>query len=186
LEEIADGKPVRRHEVTTLLAEVLDMEAAQALDSLVAVRRWDIYKDAFEDAEHFVDYFRKGGGALMWLAARLLGAPEDAQLAVTNYGAAVAVSRYLGAVAALEAAGRVPLVNGTVEGIRTLALNSAADAGSVSTLRKRLPKSAHPALLEGWQAKPILLQIASAPKRVAQGSVGLSEFRKKWRLIRWS
>jgi phytoene synthase len=186
LEEIAKGGPVRRHEVTTPLTEVLDAKAASALDQVVAVRRWDIYKDPFEDAQHFVDYFRKGGAELMWQAARLLGAPDDMRLPVLNYGAAVSVSRYLAAVSALEESGRVPLINGTREGLVTLALNSAADAGSARSLRKRLPKLAHAALLEGWTAKPVLMQIASEPQRVADGTVGISQFRSKIRLLRWS
>ena len=186
LEEIAKDGPVRRHEVTTSLAEVLDVEAATSLDQTVAMRRWDIYKDPFEDAQHFADYFSKGGAELMWQAARLLGAPDDMRLPVLTYGAAVAVSRYLAAVSALEASGRVPLINGTREGLETLALNSAADAGSVRKLRKGMPKLAWAALLEGWTAKPVLLQIASEPQRVADGTVGLSPFRSKLRLLRWS
>lgn len=186
LEEIATGKPVRSHEVTTPLAEALDVDAAQSLDALVAARRWDVYKDAFEDAEHFVEYLRNTGGLLMWHAARLLGAPEDQRLAVTNIGAATAVSRYLAAVSALEASGRIPLVNGTREGISTLALNSAADAGSVRSVAKSLPPQARPALMEAWMAKPILLQIAAEPARVADGAVGISPFRDRMRLLRWS
>ena len=178
--------PVRRHEVTTPLEEVLDVEAAKSLDQVVAVRRWDIYKDPFEDTQHFVDYFRKGGAELMWQAARLLGAAEDMRLPVLNYGAAVAMSRYLAAVNALEASGRVPLINGTREGLVKLALNSAADAGTVRSLRKGLPKLARAALLEGWVAKPVLMQIASEPQRVADGTVGISPFRSKFRLLRWS
>ncbi|MCW1951279.1 MAG: squalene/phytoene synthase family protein [Octadecabacter sp.] len=186
LEEIATGGAVRRHEVTTPLAEVLDAQSARALDQVVAVRRWDVYKDPFEDEQHFVAYFRKGGAELMWQAARLLGAPEDMRVPVLNYGAAIAVSRYLAAVCALEASGRVPLINGTREGLVTLALNSAADAGTIRSLRKGMPKLAQAALLEGWAAKPVLKQIASEPQRVADGTVGISPFRSKVRLLRWS
>lgn len=186
LEEIATGKAVRSHEVTSPLAEVLDTDAASALDALVAARRWDIYKDAFEDAQHFVDYLRNTGGVLMWQAARLLGAPDDQRLAVMNIGAGTAVSRYLKAVSALEDLGRIPLVNGTHDGISTLALNSAADVGSVRKVAKRLPPQARPALMEAWMAKPVLLQIASEPARVADGAVGISPFRDRLRLGVWA
>ncbi len=186
LDEIATDAKVRSHEVTTPLASVLDTEAAEALDALVAARRWDVYKDAFEDAGHFVDYLRNTGGALMWQAARLLGAPKEHCLAVTNIGAATAVSRYLAAVNALEASGRIPLVNGTYDGISSLAMNSAADAGSVRKIAKALPPQARPALMEAWMAKPILLQIAAQPARVADGAVGLSPFRDRIRLARWA
>src|SRR5210317_1238100 len=41
LEEIAEGKPVRRHEVTQPLAGFIDAQGAEILDRLVAARRWD-------------------------------------------------------------------------------------------------------------------------------------------------
>ena len=186
LDEIATQGAVRKHEVTTPLADVLDVDGAKALDALVAARRWDIYKDAFQDAGHFVDYLRNTGGLLMWQAARLLGAPEDTRLAVTNIGAATATSRYLAAAAALEASGRIPLVNGAHQGISTLALNSAADAGSVRKVAKRLPPQARPALMEAWMAKPTLRQIAAEPARVADGAIGISPFRNRMRLAIWA
>jgi phytoene synthase len=45
----------------------------------VAARRWDIYKDAFEDAGHFERYLDATGGNLDWAAARALGAPDGAE-----------------------------------------------------------------------------------------------------------
>lgn len=49
LEEIRSGARVRSHEVATPLAEVLDAEAVAVLDRLVAARRWEVYRDPFED-----------------------------------------------------------------------------------------------------------------------------------------
>ena len=53
LDEIAEGKEVRKHAVTTPLAEVLTPHQARELDRLVAARRWDVYSAPFEDAAHF-------------------------------------------------------------------------------------------------------------------------------------
>jgi len=185
LEEIATDKPVRSHEITTPLAQTLDVDAAKSLDALIAARRWDVYKDAFEDAAHFVEYLRNTGGLLMWQAARLLGASDDHEVEITNIGAATATARYLGAVSALETSGRIPLVDGTRDAIKTLALNAVADAGSARKVAKQLPPQARPALIEAWMTKPILLQIASEPARVAEGAVGISPFRDRMRLARW-
>ena len=80
LEEIGQGGNVRGHEVVDGLAQILDAEGAACLDGLVAARRWDIYKDAFEDAAHFDDYIDATSGHLMWTAARLLGAADEAAL----------------------------------------------------------------------------------------------------------
>mgnify|MGYP003628551030 FL=1 len=65
LEEMASGGTVRRHEVTLPLADVVDGDGARALDRLVAARRWDVYKDGFEDAEHFKEYLDATAGELM-------------------------------------------------------------------------------------------------------------------------
>ncbi|MDB2368955.1 squalene/phytoene synthase family protein [Octadecabacter sp.] len=172
LEEIAGGGVVRRHEVTTPLAAVLDAEAAQALDGLVSARRWDVYKDAFENAAHFNEYLTATSGVLMNQAARLLGGGD-----VLRFGYATGLARFLQAVPALEAAGRVPLVDGRAQAIGALAQSALTDA-------RRPEKNA--ATLEGWQTEAVLEQIAKHPERVAQGAVGLSPFRSKWRLLRWS
>ncbi|MGJ8611618.1 MAG: squalene/phytoene synthase family protein [Octadecabacter sp.] len=176
LEEIASGGPVRRHDVTTALAEVLDADGAKALDRLVAARRWDIYKDAFEDAAHFQEYLEATSGELMWQAARALGATDRA--ASVAFGRVTGLARYLGAVAALEEKGRVPLLDGREDAIAELAQAASADAAR--------PMPVNAAHLEGWQTTPILRQIAKQPWRVAHGVVGISPFRQKWRLLRWS
>ena len=72
LEEIASGEVVRKHEVTDALADILDPQGARDLMPLVALRRWDIYSDAFEDAGHLDEYIDATAGALIWTAARLL------------------------------------------------------------------------------------------------------------------
>ncbi len=176
LEEIALGGTVRRHEVTTALAEVLDVEGAQALDRLVAARRWDVYKDAFEDDGHFQEYLEATSGELMWQAARALGATDRG--ASVQFGHATGLARYLGAVAALEAKGRVPLLDGRESAIAELARGALA--------RAKRPTPSNAAHLEGWQTAPLLQQIAKQPWRVAQGAVGISPFRQKVRLLRWS
>lgn len=176
LEEIAEARNVRRHEVTDALADVLDPDGARALDRLVAARRWDVYKDAFEDAAHFEEYLDATAGELMWQAARPLGG-KDRDVAI-GLGRMAGLARYLTAVSALEAKGRVPLLDGREAAIADMAR---------SALRAfKRPKAMNPAYLEAWQAEPVLRQIAKAPWRVAQGSVGISPFRSKWRLLRWS
>ena len=68
LEEIAQEKPVRAHEVSTALAGVIDPKGAEALDALVAARRWDIYDEAFEDPAHFRCIWSKRRECLCGLA----------------------------------------------------------------------------------------------------------------------
>lgn len=181
LEEIAQERPVRKHEVTTPLAEVLDPEGARALDRLIAARRWDVYKDAFEDEAHFDSYLDATAGELMWQAARAMGSGAEHRDAVRGFGAAAGLVRFLKAAPALEAAGRVPLLDGRPQGIAARAQRAVPDAR-----RPSLGKAAEPATLEGWQTLPLLRQILRSPDRVAGGAVGLAPLRSKMRLLLWS
>lgn len=180
LAEIAEGQPVRRHEVTTPLSEAIDAEGARLLDAGVAARRWDLYREPFEDAAHLADYLDATGGTLMWVAARALGAAEGTRGEVEALGRAAALARYLQAVPELEARGRVPLVDGQPEAVRALA------EGALAGLPGRNPVSgdAKGALLEGWQARPLLALAARDPTTVAEGRLALSEFRKRLLLLR--
>ncbi|HKL70365.1 phytoene/squalene synthase family protein [Salibaculum sp.] len=186
LDEIAAGGPVRSHEVTLELARVLDAPAARALDRTVAARRWDIYKDPFEDAAHFEDYLDATAAELMWQAVRLLGGPVEAEHHVRRLGHGTGLVRFLQAVPELEARGRIPLVDGRAEAIRDLARASHRAMGRSGQLRGAVPSEARAGLLEGWQAPVLLRQISADPARVAAGRVALSPFRKKLRLMRWA
>ena len=186
LEEIAEGREVRRHEVTTPLAEALDAEGARALDRLVAARRWDIYRDAFEDEAHFQDYLEATGAVPMWTAARLLGAAPSAEGDIGALGRATALARYFAAVPELEARGRIPLVDGRAEAIGRLAEEALEALPADRVLMRQRAITARAALIEGWQARPILARIAKEPGRVAEGRVALSPFQKRFRLLRWA
>ncbi len=193
LAEIGQGGQVRKHEVTTPLAEVLDAESAVILDKLVQARRWDIYRQAFEDEAHFAEYLDATGGGLMWVAARALEAdkflddPDDtAENVVRRFGRATAFTRFMQAAAELKARGRNPFVDPGEANISKLARFHLIEAGPEKLLRRCLIREARPAILEGWQTHPLLRQIARDPARVLQGRVGLSPFRKKLRLLRWS
>ena len=186
LEEIAADSPVRSHEVTQQLAGVLDARAARALDRTVAARRWDIYREPFEDSAHFAEHLDATAAELTWQAVRLLGGgPEvEAEVRATGYGAGLV--RFLQAVPELEARGRVPLVDGRAPAIRELARTALRAMPDWRRLRRQVPRQARAGLLEAWQAPVLLRQIAADPSRVAQGRVALSPFRKKLRLMRWA
>lgn len=184
LEEIGAGGVVRKHEVTTPLTEVLDADGAALLDKGVAARRWDLYKDPFEDEDHLVAYLENTGGTLMWVAARALGAPDAARDCVRAYGTATALVRFLVAVPELEARGRIPLVDGRPEGIVGLVDRVSAALTDRSELKQALPKSTRPALLEGWETPRLLTMARREPTRVADGALRQSEFLKRLNLLR--
>ncbi|MGI1661664.1 squalene/phytoene synthase family protein [Palleronia sp. KMU-117] len=172
LEEVAQGRPVRRHEVTTPLAGVIDAEAARTLDRLVAARRWDIYRDPFEDAAHFAEYIDATAAGLMWTAARLLGAGDEA--AVRDLGWAQGLAAFLRAIPELESRGRRPLVDGRPEAVAALA------AEGLRRLRAGVAGGARgPATWPAWEAAAVLALAARDPGRVAEGALGVSELRRR-------
>ncbi|MEJ6388868.1 squalene/phytoene synthase family protein [Gymnodinialimonas ulvae] len=175
LEEVALGKG-RRHEVVDALG-FLDADGAARLDQLVAARRWDIYKDAFEDAAHFDEYLDRTGSALIEAGCRALGGRPDAT--TKAIGRANALARYLCAVPELEVRGRMPLVDGRPAAIATLARNALAD------LPRRLPSGpAAPVLFEAAGARSILIRAARDPMAVAEGRLEGSPLAERWALIR--
>jgi len=167
LAEIRDRGVVRRHEVVTPLAHVLDREGAMLLDRLVQMRRWDIYRDPFEDMAHFREYIDATSGHLMLATARALGpVPEEP---VRQAGRALGIANWLRAVPALEQAGRIPLVEGTPDAVRALANEGLQALAQARAARSAVPKAVRPALLPLWQAGPVLSQAAQDPRRVAEG-----------------
>lgn len=178
LEEISEGKEVRRHEVTTPLAEVLSPEIARELDGFVAARRWDIYRDPFENAEHQEEYIRKTGGLLMWAMATTLGAKNKD--AILRFGMCVGVAGFLRAVPDLEARGRKPLLSDGLAGQYQVAQKGMAWADYAIEARRDVEQVAVPALLTGWWARPILLRFHYGMPRLEE----VSEFRKRARLAK--
>jgi phytoene/squalene synthetase len=181
LEEIRTGATVRRHEVVTPLAELLTPDHAEQLDQLVEARRWDIAKEAFEDEVSFDTYIDQTSGNLLWVAASLLGtADEDV---VRQAAFAHGVARWFQAIPALEAQDRIPLVDGRPEAISDLADRALNVLSEARRERRSVDKAAGAALLSVWQSDAILRQARANPQRVADGTLGISEFRRKSTLV---
>jgi phytoene/squalene synthetase len=183
LEEIGQGRPPRAHEVVGPLAEVLDGQGAEVLDRAVAARRWDIYRDAFEDAAQFSDYIDATSGGLMWAAARALGAAPESEPVVRDFAWGAGLAAFLRAVPELEARGRRPLPDGRPGAVQALAREGLLRIARARRSRHGLTAGVAPALYPGWQAAAILRQAAAAPGRVAEGTLGLSEFSRRARLL---
>ncbi|MGR3711836.1 MAG: squalene/phytoene synthase family protein [Shimia sp.] len=177
LEEIRVGGFVRRHEVITPLALVIGGEGASVLDRLILARRWDIYRDPFEDAAHFESYLSDTGGGLMQVAAQALG-PCPAEVA-QDVGYALALANWLRAIPALEAAKRVPLLDGRPEAVAALAAEGLTRLKRARAAKAQVSMAARQAFLAGWQSATILRQAQQEPERVKDGALGQSEFAKR-------
>ena len=181
LEEIADGKTVRKHEVVNALADCLDAQGARCLDRLIAVRRWDIYKDAFEDQGHFDDYINATSGHLMWTAARLLGAADETVVRDFAYG--VGIANILQAVPALKLQGRMPLLDETREGVLALTQTAITRIDHAAARRTVISKEAGAALVAGYHARPILRMVQRDPNKVAQDTLETNPARDSLRFL---
>jgi phytoene/squalene synthetase len=181
LEEIASGGIVRRHEVVTSLAHVLDADAARMLQRAATARLWDIYRDPFEDEGAFSRYLEETSASLFLAASQSLsgGMPD----VLKNLGYASGLSQFLRAVPELERKGRIPLVDGRVDAIAALAEDGLARLRAARAAKSKIPVQARPIALAAWQAEPILRQARDDPARVATGSLGTSEAYKKARLM---
>jgi len=185
LGEIRDGGPVRRHEVATPLSGVVDAKGTELLDQLVAARRWDVYREPFEDMAHFREYIGKTSSNLLLAAARSLAdVPEDTvQDTVREAGYALGLANWLRAVPALEKAGRIPLVEGTHQAIRALAEEGLDHLASARAARRTVPGAARPAMLVVWEAGPVLKAARDRPGRVGDGTLDTAPFRSRLTLM---
>lgn len=179
--EITAANGVRRHYVVTPLARLLRADLAQHIDTMAEARRWDIYRDPFDDQAAFDAYIDATAGGLMWMAAATLGASAQDEAAVRDFAFGAGVATYLQAIPELVTHKRIPLLDGTHAGLRKLASRGRE---KITAARKAgITPLALPALLTGWQADAILAQIERHPQRVEQGTLGLSEFRKRSSLM---
>ena len=188
LEEIAQGGQVRRHEVVTPLSRFLTAESAAWLDRLVAARRWDIYKDPFEDEVHFETYLTDTTASLMLAGLEALDDTPNADMeqAVKTLGYCTGLSRFLCAVPALEEHGRVPLLDGRREAVADLARDAVSRCPPRTTLRSLIDRAAYPAVTEAFLAQTILGQVAKAPQSVADGTIAVAPLKRSILLWRWS
>ena len=182
LAEIAEGRPVRRHEVTTPLAGVIDAEAADVLDRLVAARRADCYGDPFEDAAAFRTYLDETAGGLMWVAARALGAADPAP--VRAAGQAAGLAGFFLALPELATRGRQPLARLSEADLGALAQEGLRQVAAARAGRARIAPAARVALLAGWRAPGVLARAAADPARILAGGLEESGARKSLTLMR--
>lgn len=180
---VTEARP-RAHEVAGPLQGLIRAAGlpVEVLDRLIAARRWDVYSDAFQDKAGFDAYLEDTGAGLMWLAARALGAPDQAEGQVRAFGWATGLANFLRAVPELEARGRLPLVDGRRDAVRALA-EDGLRCLAVARDGRHLVGAGAPALLAGWQTKALLGQVQRDPMAVAEGRMGLSEFARRGRLV---
>lgn len=205
--EIYEGRPPRRHEVVTPLADVISTHALprNLFDAMIDARAFDIYDEAHIGRAGFDAYITATAGNLMQLAALSLGGDAQTRKIAGLFGYACGAGALLTALPALYSAGRNPIPikgpldrNAVIEGAMPLALADAirpiaVDAIARMTEARKIgaPKSVAPAFLYGWRVEPILKHAASTPETLLTAPPIQSEFHRRfgflWRtaLCRW-
>lgn len=181
LEAIETGSDVARHPVATPLAEILSTQDAGDLKGLVEARRWDIYRDPFEDQAALEEYIHQTSAVLIRISAHSLG--EGEPQALENYGWAVGCANYLSAIPALLSQKRVPLVDGRPEAVKALAQTGLDKLKRARASARTISKPTRAALLVGWEAEAKLAQAKAHPERVIDGLEQLNPIRSSLRLL---
>lgn len=182
--DVLEADTPRAHEVAGPLHALTRQTPAlrPLLDRMIEARRHDITREPFASASAFDAYIEETSAGLVWAAALVLGAKPEAETAFRALGWAAGLANYLRAVPALAARNLAPLVDPDPQAVRTLAaegLNHLA----IARAQSRLFGPAAPAALAAWQAGPLLAQAHDNPTRVAEGTLALSEFRKRGGLL---
>ncbi|WP_010139866.1 squalene/phytoene synthase family protein [Oceanicola sp. S124] len=170
LDEIRLGEGIRRHEVVTPLSARLTPEGAGLLDQLIEARRWDIWKEPFEDEAHFLRYLDATSGHLLRAGAGMLGAALP-EVVAADAGFALGLAAWFRAIPALEGAGRMPLPDGRESAVAGLAAEGLTRAAAARRARREVPRALAP-LFYGLPEAVAVLKLAQAqPGRVADGAL---------------
>lgn len=185
VDEAGAGQPARAHEVAGPLAGLIRETGlpGDVLDRLITARRWDVYREPFEE-DGLDGYLEDTGAGLMWLSGLALGAGGGAEAALRGLGWAQGLAGFLRAVPELEARGRVPLGDAGPDQVVALAKEGLARISAARAGLRRLPALAGAATLAAWQTEALLRRAVAEPERVAQGALHLSEFARRWGLLR--
>lgn len=182
--DVVAGDRLPAHEVAGPLVGLMRDAAlpADLLDRMIEARRRDIWREPFADGAALEAHIEATSAGLCWAAALALGAGAQHEGAVRDIGFAAGLAAWLRAVPELDARGRLPLPDPRAQAVAVLARQGLArlDRGR----RAGLPRALRPAVLPAWQAGPLLRMAAADPARAAGGGLVLSEFSRRWRLVR--
>ena len=181
---VAEPTP-RAHEVAGPLHALIRERAlpVAALQAMAEARRWDVWSEAFAGPAAFQSYLDATAGALMALSVQALGGDEAAVALGRKVGSAAGLAGFLRAVPALEARGRLPLVDGRPAAVQALARAGLLQLHAARQGRTALRSLARDALLAGWQTRGLLQLAAADPLAVAEDRLALSEFRRRGTLL---
>lgn len=178
---LEEARP-RAHEVAGpvhgMLAETPALRPVLA--RLIEARRQDIPRAAFSD-KGFDAYLEDTGAGLLWAGALLGGAEPGSETAFRALGWAMGLANFLRALPLLQARGWQPIPTAP-EALREKAAEGLNHL-SIARAQRATMGPAAPLALVAWQAGGLLKMAVENPGRVIEGSLALSEFRRRGLLV---
>lgn len=176
LEAIEAGKAIPEHPISDNLSQNLNEKkfAIKLLKKTITARRWDIYSESHETNDDLWQYVEH-------TSSNLLAACSHIDESIISFGRGIGMASYLMAVPNLLQAGKKPLPDLSEEGVHYLAEEALNEIQRTKCMD--LNKRLSPIFRIGWTAPIILQKIINNPKALLNGTVQLSEFRKKIRLF---
>lgn len=204
LDEIAAGGPVRRHEVTEPLAEVLAPGDTVLLQRNIDARRRDARGEPMANVQELRGYVEDTSASLMWAVTRALepehdwGPPvhllEDPDNDRTmnrtavgrafSIGGAQGLANYLLAVPEFLARGRNPLPDMSEAAYDKLLGDTIALSEEGQYMQAKPPRRAERiAGLAAWRARGILMRARRDPSAVPEGRLEEAPIRRNLALL---
>ncbi len=183
LDEIENGSRVRSHEVATPLSALISPQQARSLKPLIESRKWDIKRNPFPDLETLYSHIDQSSGTLADVASVLLGGPQSA---ARDLGNAQGAAAWLRAVPALFTQNRQPLPGDMISSVQAISIFGLQRLQAARRQKKDIPKSALPAFWVGFDTPLFLRSAHRSPASILSGEIAVSEFRRKFRLLRLS
>ncbi len=182
MDAIENGQVGPRHEILPALVDLIKAYdlPIDMFREMIAARRWDIYRDPFENADAFHRHIDHSAGHLMWLSVLALGIVPHQERRIRDYAYGVGVANWLVAYGDLVARGRVPLIDDSHKAIRNLCFEAMTKIRGIG--RKGLWPYA-PALRTGWEADWVLRTARHFPYRVKDNSLKRAPFFSKGSLL---
>lgn len=176
--DVLDEATPRAHEVAGPLHALLTPQLRLVLGRLVEARRLDIPRERLSELDA---YLEDSSAGLMWAAALVAGAPPVAETAFRALGWAMGLANFLRALPALQARGWQP-IDAAPEALRERALEGLNHL-AIARAQRGAMGAAAPVAVTGWQAGGLLRMAADNPGRVIEGTLQLSEFRRRGGLL---
>ena len=181
---MASGQPFPPHHVAEELAEVIRRFELppQPFHRLILARHDECLLEDSGGRDRFSAFIDSTAGEIMWLAARILGAPGSSEHTVRQFAWGSGTASYLRAASELRARGRLRFLNSESDQVWA-ADEAVRRIGDARRRRQMVPGRALAALLAGWRADAALRKARADISSVMAGALNESEFERRGRLL---